>query len=101
MIENFIGQKVLIRSYASGVHFGLLKAFSEDRGGTYTVELADSRRIHYWEGAASLSQVACDGIKNGRVAMLLPKIVVAQAIEIIPMSDTAIDNLQNQKVWKM
>jgi hypothetical protein len=59
-----------------------------------------SRRIHYWEGACSLSQVAMDGIKTGRVAMELPEIQVENVIEIIPMSDTAIDNLSNQPIWK-
>lgn len=95
-----IGKKVLIRSYASGVHFGTLQSETFTPAGKVVV-LTDSRRLHYWEGAASLSQVALDGIKTGRVAMALPSLEVVNVIETIPMSDSAIANLENQPVWKV
>lgn len=65
-----------------------------------SVTLKNSRRIHYWEGACSLSQVAMEGIHQGRVAMELPEIQVENVIEIIPMTNEAIQNLTNQEVWK-
>ncbi len=89
----------IIRSYASGVHFGEV-AETRDTVHGLSVTLKNSRRIHYWEGACSLSQVAMEGIKSGRVAMDLPEIQVENVIEIIPMSQIAIDNLKNQPVWK-
>jgi hypothetical protein len=95
-----IGKKVLIRSYASGVHFGTLESEQFTLSGK-VVTLSNARRIHYWEGAASLSQVAIDGIKTGRVAMVLPTIEVVNIIETIPLSDAAITNLENQPVWKV
>ncbi len=101
MLEKNVGKIVLIRSYASGVHFGELVAFDADKNGSYTVDLKNSRRVHYWEGAASLSQVAVDGIKSGRVAMQLPELTVMQVIETIPLSEAALSNLSDQAVWKM
>lgn len=95
-----IGKKVLIRSYASGVHFGTLESETFTPSGK-VVTLSDSRRIHYWEGAASLSQVAIDGIKSGRVAMTLPTIEVVNVIETIPLLPDAISNLEKQDVWKI
>ena len=95
-----LGKKVLIRSYASGVHFGTLESENFTLSGKVVV-LSNSRRIHYWEGAASLSQVAIEGIKKGRVTMSLPKIEITNAIETIPLSDAAIINLENQPVWKV
>ena len=89
----------IIRSYASGVHFGEV-AETRDTLHGLSVTLKNSRRIHYWEGACSLSQVAMEGIQNGRVAMELPEIQVENVIEIIPMSELSIDNLKNQPVWK-
>ena len=90
----------IIRSHASGVHFGeVIEARDTVHG--LSVTLKNSRRIHYWEGACSLSQVAMDGIKTGRVAMELPEIQVENVIEIIPASDAAIENLKNQPVWKL
>lgn len=95
-----IGRKVLIRSYASGVHFGTLESETFTPAGKVVV-LSNSRRIHYWEGAASLSQVAMDGIKLGRVAMSLPIIEVVNVIETIPLSGAAIANLENQPIWRV
>lgn len=99
-MSQFIGKKVLIRSYASGVHFGTLESEDFTQAGK-VVRLSNSRRIHYWEGAASLSQVAVDGINAGRVAVTLPIIEVVNVIETIPLSDSAIFNLENQPVWKI
>jgi hypothetical protein len=89
----------IIRSYASGVHFGEVIETRDTLHGL-SVTLKNSRRIHYWEGACSLSQVALNGIKTGRVAMELPEIQVENVIEVIPMSEAAINNLKNQSVWK-
>lgn len=94
------GQKVLIRSYASGVHFGTLESEKFTSSGKVVV-LSNSRRIHYWEGAASLSQMALNGIRDGRVAMALPTIEVVNVIETIPLSAEAIANLENQPIWKV
>ena len=90
----------IIRSYASGVHFGIIHETRDTLHGL-SVTLKNSRRIHYWEGACSLSQVAMDGIRTGRVAMELPEIQIENVIEIIPMTEKAIENLKNQPVWKL
>jgi len=95
-----IGSKVLIRSFGSGVHFGTLENENFTAAGN-VVTLSNSRRIHYWEGAASLSQIATDGIKTGRVAMILPVIEIVNVIETIPLSDMAILNLENQPTWRI
>ncbi len=94
---------VLIRSYGSGVHFGLL---SEKRDAPQGLEvtLLQSRRIHKWVGAASLSQLAVDGIGNkseSRVAVELPYITISNVIEIIPLSTKSLDNLKNSPVWEV
>lgn len=98
--DQFLGKKVLIRSYASGVHFGTLSQCQPDNSGRFTVKLSGSRRIHYWDGACSCSQIANDGIKSGRVSVELSEIIISEAIEIIPLQDAAITNLDNQPVWK-
>lgn len=95
-----IGKKVLIRSYAAGVFFGTLLSEQFTQAGKVVV-LENSRRIHYWEGAASLSQVAQEGIKTGRVAMSEPRKEVVNVIETTPLSEAAIVNLENQPVWKI
>ena len=57
MAQNHDGlDYVIIRTYSAGVHAGYLK-YREGK----EVELINTRRIWYWEGAASLSQLSKDG----------------------------------------
>lgn len=93
---------VLIRSYASGVHFGFLKEEKDLLSGKQ-VTLVNSRRIHYWEGACSLSQLALEGSKRPddcRIAVVLPEITITQVIEVIPLSTESFNLLNSVKVWK-
>lgn len=96
---NYIGKKVIVRCNRAGVFYGTLKEY--DNANCEAV-LGDVRRIHYWEGAASLSQVAMDGVGiNSRLTMVVPEMVVMEVIEIIPCSNEAIKNLESQKIWKI
>jgi hypothetical protein len=93
---------VLIRTYSAGVHFGYLKRKESTLAGV-EVTLADARRVYSWKGAATLSQMAMEGVKNPdecKFAMPVDSIDLV-AIEIIPISVNAKTNLQNVKVWKM
>ena len=89
---------VLIRTYSAGVHVGFLK--SQDGK---IVELNESRRIWYWDGAASLSQLATDGVsapENCKFSVVVQSIVLTEAIEIIPCTDKAKMNIAGVPIWK-
>jgi hypothetical protein len=92
----------VVRSYGAGVFCGYVKdKISESNG--VNVTLINSRRIHYWSGACSLSQVAIDGstdIENCRIAIVVPEMFVANVIEIIPMTEKAMQIIQGAKEWK-
>lgn len=89
----------MIRTYSAGVHCGYLKS----RKGK-EVELLDSIRIWKWEGAASLSQLAMegtnspDGCKFGMP--ITTSLFLTEAIEVIEMTETAKQSIQNVKSWK-
>lgn len=94
-----IGKKVIIRGNGSGVFFGTL---TEKNG--QEVKLTDCRRIWYWSGAASLSQLAVDGVKNPnecKFTVTVPEIVILDAIEIIPCSNKAIEIITSVSEWKI
>ena len=55
-METNIGKKVIIRGDRSGAEFGTLVAQNGRE-----VTLHNVRRLWYWDGAASLSQLAKDG----------------------------------------
>lgn len=92
------GIKVIVRGDSSGVFFGTIK----ERNGR-EVTLSDCRRIWYWEGAASISQLAVDGTskpKECKFTVAVPEIVILDAIEVIPCTDKAIKSIESVWVWK-
>ena len=61
-IDNLIGKRVIIRANSAGVFYGTLNEV-EPVGNELQVELRDLRRLWYWEGACSLTQLAMEGVK--------------------------------------
>ena len=89
----------IIRSDRAGVFAGNIK---ERNGREVTIE--NVRRLWYWCGAASLSQLAEEGVKKPRdckFAMEIPEITVLDVIEIIPCSAEAEANIKAVPEWKM
>ena len=97
-----LGKKVIIRADRAGVFFGTLKAKRETPAGV-EVELENSRRLWYWDGAATLSQLALEGTKKPggcKFTVTVPQHMVMQVIEIIPCSEEAIKSIESVRVWK-
>ena len=96
-MNNFKGKKVIVRGDRSGVFFGTL---AEKDG--QEVKLEKCRRLWYWSGAASISQLAVDGTLNPRnckFTVTVDEIEILDAIEIIPCTDKAIESIENVCVW--
>ena len=97
MKEN-IGKKVIIRGSNSGVEYGELVAQEGQE-----VTLKNARRIWYWDGAASLSQLAKDGTSNPsscKFTVFVDSITILDAIEIIPCTDKAVKSIEEVMEWK-
>jgi hypothetical protein len=95
-------QAVLVRSYAAGVHFGYLEREEFTLSGKVVV-LSQTRRVWSWSGAASLSQMAVEGVKNPsscKVSVIVPSNEIVNVIETIPLSEMAFINLYNIPVWQ-
>lgn len=98
MIKEYLGEKVIVRGDRSGVFFGTLL---EKEG--KEVKLGDCRRLWYWDGAASISQIAEEGVKcprNCKFTVSVKSLVLTDAIEIIPCTDVAIENIEKVAIWK-
>lgn len=99
---ELIGKKVIIRADRAGVFFGTLKEKNETVAGVEVV-LENSRRLWYWDGAASLSQLAVEGTKEPgecKFTVTVPEHNVMQVIEIIPCSEEAVKSIESVKVWR-
>lgn len=93
-----IGKKVIIRGDRSGVFFGIL---AEKNG--REVKLTNCRRLWYWSGAASLSQLAVDGVAKPnecKFTVTVDEIVILDAIEIIPCTVKAINSIEGTHEWR-
>lgn len=94
---------VLIRSDRSGVHFGYLRS-KVVAGDKWNVDMVHCRRVYYWSGAATLSQLALEGTKKPdecKFPAPVPTMEVAGVIEIIPITASAAANLKGVKVWQL
>ena len=89
---------VIVRTYSAGVFAGTL----ESRNGQEVV-LSNARRIWYWKGAASLSQLAVDGTSNPggcKFPVEVPRVELLQVIEILDVTKKAKASIAAVPVWK-
>lgn len=96
-MEKLMNKKVIVRGDRSGVFFGTI---TKKEG--QEVTLKDCRRLWYWSGAASISQIATDGVANPdgcKFTVTVEKIVILDAIEIIPCTEKAIANIEGVRKW--
>jgi hypothetical protein len=89
---------VIVRTYSAGVFAGFL----ESRKGQEVV-MTQARRIWYWTGAASLSQLAIDGTKSPSTCKFpeaVARIELMQAIEVIDCTPKARASIEAVTPWR-
>jgi len=92
------GKYVIVRTYSAGVFAGNL----ESRNGQEVV-LTDARRLWYWAGAASLSQMAVEGTSKPndcKFPVAVSRIELTQAIEILDVTPTAEQSIKAVPEWR-
>ena len=90
---------VIARTYSAGVFAGYLKS----RKGKEVV-LQNARRIWYWKGAASLSQLAREGTKNPsecKFPCAVEEVILTEVIEILPCTVMAKESIEGVYIWEM
>ena len=91
-------KKVIVRAKDAGVFFGGVKYRVGDE-----ICMTDVRRLWYWDGAASLSQLATEGVKrpeNCKFTVYVPEMTILGVIEIIPCTDEAVESIEGVNTWK-
>lgn len=91
-------QKYIIRCDRAGVFYAEIK---ERRGSE--ADLVNARRLWYWDGAASLSQLAVEGVtapRNCKFTVTVPEMTVLGVIEIIPCTESAVNSIDGVAVWR-
>lgn len=88
---------VIVRTRSAGVFAGFL----ELRKGQEVV-MRDARRIYYWDGAATLSQLAHSGTskpENCKFPIAVDRVELLEAIEILDVTNEAKKSIESVKVW--
>jgi 5-formaminoimidazole-4-carboxamide-1-beta-D-ribofuranosyl 5'-monophosphate synthetase len=99
LAQSVKGMKyVLIRTYSAGVFVGYLKSKKDAE-----VVLLNARRLWYWDGASSLSQLAMEGVKkpeNCKFPMEVSEVTLLNVIEVIQVTEKAKKSISEVGVWK-
>ena len=88
---------VIIRSARAGVFAAQLVSLKGQ-----TAQLKDARRLYYWDGAASLSELSQLGVskpENCKFPCEVPSLTVMEVIEVLPMTTAAVASVAAVKIW--
>lgn len=91
------GQYVICRTYSAGVFAGNIE-YQKGK----EVRLKNARRLWYWDGAASLSQLSQEGVKapqNCKFPMEVPYVVLTECIELLPTTKAAEASIKGVSIW--
>ena len=94
---DFIGKYCIIRTNTAGVFAGTLGRMSGKQALVH-----NARRLWYWSGAASLSQLAAQGTKNPdecKFPLAIATILVTDVIEILQCTDAAQKSIMAVPEW--
>ena len=98
MENEFIDKYCMVRTYSAGVFAGTV---AELDGKQAVVK--NARRIWYWDGAASLSQLAQSGTskpENCKFPEAVESVYLSEVIEIIPITPQAAATIDSVPIWK-
>lgn len=82
----------------AGIFFAQI---AERRGSE--ADLVDARRLHYWDGSASVNQIAVEGLvpsSSSRVTIPVERMTVLGVVSLTPMTPTATENILARPPWK-
>ena len=96
--SGLIGKHCIVRAESAGVFSGTIK----DIEGAKAI-VSDARRIWYWAGAATLSQLANEGTQKPNECKFpapVPEVFLSGVIEVIPTSETARQSIEWVPEWR-
>jgi hypothetical protein len=91
-------ERKIVRTNRAGVFFGKI----ENIDGA-TVTMSNARRLWYWEGAASLSELATYGtacVSGCKFPCTVDEVILFEAVEILSVSEDAAKSIDGVKEWK-
>ena len=88
----------IVRTYSAWVFAGYVESRNWQE-----VIMRKARRLWYWSGASSLSQLAMEWTKdpnNCKFPCEVDRVELLQVVEILDVTDEAFNSINSVKVWK-
>lgn len=95
-----MAEKYILRSPDAGVFYGELNSAIDERR---IATIKNARQIWYWEGAASLLQLAKEGTsqpKKCKITVSVDEITIFNVSEIIRCTESAIKSIDSVVEWR-
>ncbi len=92
-----LNKRVIARIDRAGVFHGTLDYIDNE-----IIRLKDTRRIYYWNGALSVTDMAAKGLTGGRISIPVTTVefLSDKIVEINECSDEATKSIEAIKPWK-
>lgn len=97
MNTELLNKKIIARIDKAGVFHGTLDYIDSD-----ILRLKDARRIYFWNGALSVTDMAVKGISGGKVTIPVTTVefMSENIVELNECSDEATKSIEAIKPWK-
>lgn len=98
MDGNFLGKYCVVRGDRSGVFAGVVTRYDGK-----ILEMHNARCLWYWHGAASILQIALEGVKEVgacKFTVSVDSISILDAVEIVPCTNVAEQCIKNVPEWR-
>jgi hypothetical protein len=92
------GDYIICRTREAGVHAGELASKKGEE-----IVLKNARRLWYWDGAASLSQLSQEGVtkpENCKFPCEVPTVTLRPWIELLPVTKRARQSIAQVAIWQ-
>ncbi len=96
--ESVPSEYVIVRTESAGVFAGVV----ESREGSKVI-MKNARRLWYWDGASSLSQLSMEGTckpENCKFPCEVDRVELFNVIEILNVTPKAKKSIESVKIWK-
>ncbi len=94
---------IICRTYAAGVFAGYLEKQWVENGLKLAI-LQKARRLWYWDGAASLSQLSVNGVtkpQNCKFPCEVESVELSNVVEVLAVTEKAKESIDSVKVWEI
>jgi len=97
-VDSVIGKYCIVRTYSAGVFAGVVQFLNRSE-----CRVTDARRLWYWKGAATLSELSQRGVKypnECKFPCVVPMVCLTNVIEIIPCTLDAKTSIEEVPEWR-